>query len=130
MTDTRKRILEIFSDVGGILLQRQAARGYELVNLHDVHGFYRVNNELVVHIQGYPGMSKEDEMFVSMRLRDYQKMMQIRAIGRVSVGNEHEANLPADLEIEWSCGRFMPYDSRLLVNKVGLEVDKFLGGRK
>ena len=72
MMDTRKKIIEVFSDVGKYLLQETRAQSHELVNLHDVHGFYRINGSLVAHVQGYPGMSNEDSMFVSMRLRDYE----------------------------------------------------------
>lgn len=126
MVNERKRIIEVFSDVGKYILQAGQPKGYEIVNLHDVHGFYNLGDNLALHIQGYPGMSRDDAMFVSMRLRDYEKMMRIRAEGRVSIGNEHEANHP-DL-FNWNSGMYMSYDPLQILGKITEEGNKFLRG--
>jgi len=125
MTGNRSRIIQAFSEAGNALLETYWSSSYELVNLHDIHGFYRFNEDLAVHVQGYPGMSKENKMLVSMRLRDYKKMMDIRAKGEVSVGNEHESNLP----FSWDADKFFPYDDSQLVFEINSKAARYLLSR-
>ncbi len=119
----RGRIQEglVRSNVGVLL--REVGRGFERSGLvssfeifkeHDIHAFYRLSRDQdrVVHVQGYPGMSTESEARVFARLMDYNKMMEIRRAGGVSIGNEHLAVVQDFPNFEFAVE--VPYDPRVL----------------
>ena len=87
------RIAAILVEVGRHYEERRVAE-LEIHQDRDVHAFYRLtaDRSKVVHVQAYPGMSSEEQMCVMARMKDYDRMMAIRAAEPgVSIGNEHEA---------------------------------------
>lgn len=111
----RTEITDILLEVGVDYQNKGVISDLEIIQGHDVHAFYRFKKRpnRVVHVQGYPGMSNSEKMYVSARLRDYNKMLEERIKGNVSIGNEHKANLPHQL-VEMQVGMMMPYDSKIL----------------
>jgi len=96
MSEPRQIIIDLFTELGKKYLTKNIAASFELNEGHDIHAFYRLANnpDRVVHLQGYPELCEEGSIYVSARLRDYNKMMNIRQAGIASIGNEHEANIP------------------------------------
>jgi len=109
----REKIRDLFSAVGANLESKGVA-SFELHELHDTHAFYRLtsDSDKVIHVQGYPGMSSEEKTRVWSRLFDYEKMMEIRTSGEVSIGNEHAASIQQFPKFE--SGVDIPYDSEIL----------------
>lgn len=90
----KARIKEVFDQVGLDYRTREVA----IVNVYDapglqgdVHAFIRLVAEpkKVVHVQGYPGFSTEEQMNLMARVMDYDRMIAVRGT-RPSIGNEHE----------------------------------------
>jgi len=94
MHENRNRITEIFIERAKQLFKdKPSFDGFEIVQGHDVHAFYKFNDGTVEHVQGYPGMSEDNIMRISARLRKYDAMIIERAKPRVSIGNEHHSNI-------------------------------------
>ena len=96
--ENRKRITEIFSEIGTNYMVRGIVIGSEIHQNHDTHAFYRIAKDpsKVVHVQGYLGLSSEENMIVVARLMDYGIMMATRVERRHDhsvIGNEGEAAL-------------------------------------
>ncbi len=111
----REKITILFKEVG-VHYEVKGIAELDIHQSHDVHAFYRLikNKSKVIHVQGYPGMSSEQEAHVYARLMDYDKMMESRTKG-CSIGNEHAViqqfpNFISGVEI--------PYDSRVLEQKL------------
>lgn len=106
----RERITEVLEIVATNYKDKNIATS-EIYQGHDVHAFYRLtaNPNQVVHVQGYPGLSNDDQMAVWARLMDYDKMIAIRKEGRVSIGNEHGAALKLFWEFGFGLGMRIPY---------------------
>ena len=106
-------ITRLFLEVGKDYQEKGVATT-ELHKDHDIHAFYRLyeNQSVVVHVQGYTGMSSEDEVRVWARLMDYDKMMEIRNEGGISAGNEHEATTKDFSNFE--SGVMIAYDAKVL----------------
>lgn len=121
----REKITQLFTEVGEHYKSKGTAE-LDLHQGHDVHAFYRLaqDQQKVVHVQGYPGFSTEEQTRVFARLMDYDTMVALREsgtiftgiehdAGTISIGNEHDAvirqlMLPTDI----------PYDSSVLVAKL------------
>ncbi|PIN76144.1 hypothetical protein COV18_00835 [Candidatus Woesearchaeota archaeon CG10_big_fil_rev_8_21_14_0_10_37_12] len=60
---------------------------------HDVHAFYRLSEraERVIHVQAYPGLSTDSELLIATQILSHGRMMSLRAAGKCSIGNEHDA---------------------------------------
>ena len=114
----REKIIELFSEVGTDYSEKGIAV-FGLHTRHDIHAFYRFLREpnKVVHLQGYPGMSSEQEARVWARLMDYNKMMEIRRNCGVSIGNEHDATIQRFPNFE--IGVMIPYSSKVLEDMLG-----------
>ena len=112
-----KMMMILFSEVGDDYRERGVAE-LDLHQSHDIHAFYRLSEDptKVIHVQGYPGMSNEEEARVWARMMDYDKMMEVRAREMVSVGNEHEATIQEFPNFE--IGIMIPYDSKVLKEKL------------
>ncbi len=94
MDKERESITHLFREVAADYLRHGKLLGFEIFQVKkDTHAFYRLYHDptKVIHIQGYPGMSSEAQARVYARMMDYEKMTDIRALGHVSVGNEHAA---------------------------------------
>jgi|SRR3989344_5068698 len=92
--DLREDIVHLFEQIG----RHYKARGLAEPDIrchHDVHGFYNFNRNAAqtLHLQGYPGMSNDQEACVAARVMDHQILMRIRGQRAVSDGNEHESVL-------------------------------------
>jgi hypothetical protein len=124
--DARKRITEVFQEVGNDYLLRAKAMLY-LHQGHDVHAFYNLAVPLkefidnpqnhhnifqVIHVQGYPGMSSREQMRVYARLMNSDKVFKIRAQGGVSIGNEHGAVIMKFSNFQ--DGVMIPYSAKVL----------------
>jgi len=109
----RGRISALLNEVGNHYQKRGVAELY-LHQGHDIHAFYRLSHDptKVIHVQVYPGMSTEDGAIVYARMMDYDRMMEIRSSGIVSVGNEHEATI--QVFPNFKIGMMIPYDSKVL----------------
>ena len=90
----RDQITKLFQDVGEHYVEKGLA-SLEIRQGHDMHAFYRLSQEpsKVIHVQGYPGLSSNEEARVAARIIDYDRMMEIRENEWASVGNEHEATI-------------------------------------
>lgn len=110
----RTKITNLFQAVAE---DYQNSAELELHQGHDVHAFYRLQKDptKVIHLQGYPGMSNENQAHVFARLMDYQEMINIRNQGTISIGNEHEAVIKTFPNFEF-IGKDIPYDKRILEN--------------
>ena len=110
MSEPRQIIIDLFTELGKKYLTKNIAASFELNEGHDIHAFYRLANnpDRVIHLQGYPGLSEEDSIYLSARLRDYNKMMNIRKAGIATIGNEHEANIPGAFKELEVCGATLP----------------------
>lgn len=106
----RKEITDVLVGIGRSYQDKGLVSGFEITQDHDVHGFYRLskNPDKVIHIQAYPGLSSQKEMCISVRLREYDIMLQERIEGIVPVGNEHKANIP-DHFLNMQGGIKLPY---------------------
>ncbi len=101
---TRQRKIGVaFSAYGAALLATGIITDLEIAQRHDTHAFYRLTGrpDVVVHVQGYPGMSGDDYMVIRGRKMSYSRMKAIRAQagarGHDITGNEHEAEIdPSD----------------------------------
>ena len=109
--DKRKKITNVFMNAARSYQDEGKSHAFEIVQGHDVHAFLQMPYNLVIHVQGYPGMSGLKEMYVSTRLRNYSKMLKERLAG-ASIGNEHESNIP--LISSDSILTKMPYNERKL----------------
>lgn len=120
----RNKITSLLTEVGEDYKKREVAI-YKIQQGHDVHGFYRIlprQTKEVVHVQGYSGMSTESEVRVFARLMDYDKMMEIRKTGGISIGNEHGAVIKSFPNFR--AGVMIPYDSQVLESMLGENVPK------
>ena len=117
----RPEITQLFEEVGRHYEDREVAE-LDLHQGHDVHAFYRLSADpsKVVHVQGYAWMSSDNEARVWARMMDYDKMIEIRREGGVSIGNEHEATTQEFPNFE--TGINIPYDSRVLEDKLAEHV--------
>lgn len=106
MSESRQTLIELFNALGKRYLAKNIAISSKLDEDHDIHAFYRLANDpdRVVHLQGYPGLCEEGSIYVSARLRDYNKMMNIQKARTASIGNEHEANIPGAFKELEVCG--------------------------
>ena len=111
----RKEITEILIKLGLNYMEKGEISSFEIVNLHDVHAFYKLKKtpEIIINVQGYPGMSDSNIMRVNARLRDYEIMLIERTKGKVSVGNEHKANIPCSFRT-LDTMQEVPYDAKEL----------------
>lgn len=109
--DTRKKITDVFISIAKSYQDERKSHTFEIVQAHDVHAFVQLPENLVIHMQGYPGLSSDSQMYVSARLRDYSKMMRERLSG-TPAGNEHSANLPTKSRM--TGGVMMAYSARSL----------------
>lgn len=109
----RDKITKLFEEVGKDYQSKKFAE-LELYQGHDVHAFYRLLSDpsKVIHVQGYPGMSDENQARVFARMMDYNTMMIIRNRGNVSIGNEHEAVIRPFGGLE--LGKMIPYKPEVL----------------
>ncbi|MCK4588948.1 MAG: hypothetical protein KAT77_00770 [Nanoarchaeota archaeon] len=109
----RDKIKGIFEEVG-VHYQERGLVELDLRQDQDVHAFFRLTGDpsKAIHVQGYPGISSDEQMRVWARLMDYDKMMEIRSRGTVSPGNEHEATIQGFPNLEHDT--FIPYDSKVL----------------
>ena len=113
-----KKIIPLFMKVAEDYFREQKIEEFSIHQEHDIHAFYRLSNEpsKVIHVQGYPGMSTGNETRISARIMDYDKLIEIRRTGNVSVGNEHEAIIKS-LQ-NFKLGIVIPYDSKILEKKL------------
>lgn len=123
----RNAVIRLLSEVGIDYLQKGIAE-FEIREAHDVHAYYRLTKDpsKVIHVQGYPGMSSDEEARVWARLMDYNKMMEIRQRSHTFIGNEHEATirqLPNFL-----LGISIPYDPSVLEAKLEESVPELKAG--
>src|SRR3989338_812518 len=112
----RNKITGLLTEVGENYKKREVAV-YRIYQGHDVHAFYRVlprQTKEVVHVQGYPGMSTNSEMRVFARLMNYDRIMEIRKSGTVSIGNEHNAVIKQFANFGNGLGVTIPYDPNIL----------------
>tara|TARA_Y100000031_G_C7970226_1_gene270013 strand:- start:103 stop:540 length:438 start_codon:yes stop_codon:yes gene_type:complete len=127
-----QRIITIFAETGAQYMVRGAVSHIELVPLHDVHAFWRLSQDegrYVLHVQGYPGLSDYEEMQVSARIRDWERMLEIRAQGGVSIGNEHAANLESELQEKTATGVRIPFSAADLKTLLRSHGESYLGRR-
>ena len=119
----RKEIIELFQKVGDDYSNSGFAE-LDLRKAHDVHAFYRLSHDpsKVIHVQGYVGMSSDKGARVWARMMDYDKMIEIRECGRVSVGNEHEATIQQFPNFEF--GVMIPYDPKVLEDKLAENISE------
>lgn len=113
----RRKITALFTEVG-VHFQERGVATPVLHQEHDVHAFYRLSKDAsrVVHVQGYPGLSSEQQAVVLARLIDYSRMLAIRTRGD-SIGKEHEAVIQTLIS---QTG--MPYDPRVLEERLAENV--------
>lgn len=113
----RKEIKALFKEVGKHFEERDIA-SLELHESHDVHAFYRITKDpsKVIHVQGYPGLSSTKGVMVWARMMDYNKMMEIRDYGDVSIGNEHEATIQSFPN--FGIGVTVPYMPHVLIEEL------------
>ncbi|MFC1696950.1 hypothetical protein ACFL1H_01340 [Nanoarchaeota archaeon] len=93
MTIEAEKITDMFFLLARKYVSKNKSTFIELHNLHDIHLFVNLNRNYSLHLQGYPGMSNENEMHVSARLRNTKQMYQERELTGVSIGNEHKTNV-------------------------------------
>lgn len=79
-----------FSRAADLSLADGKVDDYDIVYGHDVHLFAR-RGSVVLHVQGYPGMTESGQYMLSGRLMDHDRLQAVRQRGDVSIGNEHEA---------------------------------------
>ena len=117
----RERVTRVLRQVGLDCSQRDLA-SMSIHQGHDVHAFYTLNHDpsQVIHVQGYPGMSTEQEMRVYARMMDSDRMEAARASGSVSIGNEHEAVTRSFPNFE--IGIMIPYDPDILQKELAKNV--------
>src|SRR3989344_3688555 len=117
----QERIRALFQEVGDHYLQRGVAT-LDLHLLHDVHAFYTLTQDpfRVVHVQGYPGMSSEQEARVFARMMDSRLLLLIRISKEASIGNEHEATIARFPNFVQ--GIMIPYSSKVLEAKLAENV--------
>lgn len=111
----RSKITALLQEVGDHYTESNVAE-LDLHQGHDVHAFYRLSADpsKVIHVQGYPGMSSDEEARVWARLFDYDRMMESR--GRhISIGNE-EATVQQFTNFEF--GIMISYDPKALEEKL------------
>ena len=118
----RELIIHLFKETGYNYHNRGVAE-LELHQSNDVHAFYRLfkNPSKVIHIQGYPGLSSTYKAIVLARMMDYGRMMEIRNIEKVSIGNEHKAVI----QLFPNFGRKMmvlPYNPKVLEKRLAENV--------
>jgi len=111
------RILDVFTESGRELMRGRVSDGFEIYRDGDAHVFYRLADNRVIHLQGYPGFSNDETMVVIGRLRDYQKMIKIRAEGKANIGNEHDSDIDSLFLVVGPDNR-TTYDSATLVTKI------------
>lgn len=77
-----KRIVDLFNTVAYDFCEAGKVSCCEVHERKDIHAFLRTaeNLSLVVHLQGYPGMSSDEQMFVNARPMDYDLMINIRGM--------------------------------------------------
>lgn len=88
------QIIQLFKETDRILRLKKFSEG-TIIPSHDIHGYFRLIStpDQTIHLQGYPGLSTEDEAIVLARLLDFNKALALTESGKVSVGNEHEAQI-------------------------------------
>ncbi len=111
----REKITILFKEVG-VHYEVKGLAELDLHQAHDIHAFYRLieDNSKVIHVQGYPGMSSEQEAHIFARLMDYDKLKECRRKGAL-LGNE---NAVIQQFPNFSCGIRIPYDSKILEQKL------------
>ena len=105
-----QRAQNLLEEVGLELEKRDICFEKTVHVSHDVHGFYRFKQQqdLVVHLQAYPGLSNKAVVMLTGRIMSYERMMAIRSRDCApSKGNEHEAvvsdmnGLPSGSRHDW-----------------------------
>ncbi|MBP7708549.1 hypothetical protein KA107_02595 [Candidatus Pacearchaeota archaeon] len=107
MKNPREELLAMLETLGHNWRVMGRTDRYEIVNAHDVHGYYRFDADAskILHVQAYPGMSTPQAGRFFARMMDYRGMLQER-LGGVSPGNEHRAvitpfpNFHAGVEVQ------------------------------
>jgi len=120
----RNKITDLLTEVGEDYKKREVAI-YKIHQGHDVHAFYRIlprQTKEVVHVHGYPCISTKSEMRVFARLMNYDRMMEIRKDGGVSIGNEHDSVIRPFPNFRE--GVMIPYESQVLESMLGENVPK------
>ncbi|MDP3026777.1 MAG: hypothetical protein Q8N63_03645 [Nanoarchaeota archaeon] len=120
----RDKITDLLTEVGEDYKKREIAI-YKIHQGNDVHAFYRIlprQTKEVVHVQGYPGMSTKSEMRVFARLMNYDRMLEIRKAGGVSIGNEHDSVIRPFPNFRE--GVMIPYETQVLESMLGENVPK------
>jgi|FLOH01.1.fsa_nt_gi hypothetical protein len=90
---------------------------------YDVHFYLHLTKDpsLVIHLQGYPGLSTSNEAHVYARLMNAGKMFAIRNQGNVSVGNEHGAVVKEFSNFQH--GVRIPYNAQVLEDMIEQNID-------
>ena len=83
----------------------------ETVVAQDVHGFFRLADKpsVVLHIQLYPGLSSDRELFIAARFMNREQMLELRVKEDCSPGNEHDAVIGGIEDFPRS-GKMIPWD--------------------
>ncbi|RLJ01572.1 MAG: hypothetical protein DRP11_04175 [Candidatus Aenigmatarchaeota archaeon] len=112
-----KRIKELFIEIGKYMEKSDVAELYLLHEDRDIHAFFRLNEDPIkmIHLQGYPSLSSEQEVMLFARLMDYRKIREIRKKG-ISIGNEHEAVIRKFPDFE--SGICMSYNTERIVERL------------
>jgi hypothetical protein len=116
--DIKKDIIELFMNVGKDYLNNGLLKEAEIKRGSDIHAFYRLsrNPSQVIHVQGYPGLSNDNEARVWARLMDYDTMVWLRDKRKASPGNEHQATIRFFPNFEM--GIMIPYKTEDLKEKL------------
>ena len=107
-------MIRLLNEVGMDFMNGSYAKSFELISDHDIHAYYRLakDNDEVVHLQAYPGMSNEQEGRFFSRLMDYRGILAFRALTNRCPGNEHSAvTMPF---INFGSGIKLPYSAKIL----------------
>ena len=118
MTPNYERMYNLLKDTGGRLIDQGIAHSAWVHLDHDIHAFYNLASDpsQVIHVQGYPGLSSENQARVWARLMDDNRREEIRKAGSASIGNEHEATIRSFPNFE--IGIFIPFDPGVLEGKI------------
>jgi hypothetical protein len=119
----KEEIIKLFIDVGRDYLEHGFLKGAEIKRgKENIHAFYRLtlNPSQVIHVQGYPSLSNEDEARVFARLMDYDEMIRLREKRKVSPGHEHGATIR--FFPNFDMGIMIPYDKAELEERLELMV--------
>jgi hypothetical protein len=89
------KIADFLSSFGSQLLQQGRIIELEIKQRTDTHAYYRLSDDDVLHVQGFPGLSTDETMMLNARVMDYARMQELRYeaanLGHDIAGNEHQA---------------------------------------